>query len=55
MFCGLLRCGSCGMMITGEYRVKKQKNGNEHYYTYYHCTKKRKTLNVPSPVFGKRS
>ena len=23
--CGLLKCGSCGMSITGEYRVKKQK------------------------------
>jgi len=22
-FCGLLKCGTCGMMITGEYRVKK--------------------------------
>ena len=30
IFCGLLHCGSCGMMITGEYRVKKQKNGNVH-------------------------
>ncbi|MEK7563618.1 MAG: recombinase family protein [Patescibacteria group bacterium] len=49
VFCGLLRCGSCGMMITGEYRVKKQKNGNEHYYTYYHCTKKRKNFKCPEP------
>ena len=49
VFCGLLRCGTCGMMITGEYRVKKQKNGNEHYYTYYHCTKKRKGFKCPEP------
>ncbi len=49
VFCGLLRCGACGMMITGEYRVKKQKNGNEHYYTYYHCTKKRKDFKCPEP------
>ena len=42
VFRGLLRCGTCGMMITGEYRIKKQKNGNKHYYTYYNCTKKRK-------------
>ena len=41
-YCGLISCASCGMMITGEYKVKKQKNGNVHNYTYYHCTKKRK-------------
>ena len=41
--CGLLRCGSCNMMITGENQIKRQKNGNVHYYTYYHCTKKRKS------------
>ena len=49
VFCGLLRCGTCGMMITGEYRVKKQKNGNEHYYTYYHCTKKREGFKCGEP------
>src|SRR3990167_6408226 len=49
VFCGLLHCGTCGMMITGEYRVKKQKNGNEHYYTYYHCTKKRKGFKCSEP------
>ncbi len=41
-FCGLMRCGTCGMMITAEHRVKKQKNGNEHEYVYYRCTKKSK-------------
>ena len=40
--CGLLRCGSCNMMITGENQTKRQKNGNIHHYVYYHCTKKRK-------------
>ncbi|MFH1677959.1 MAG: recombinase family protein, partial [Patescibacteria group bacterium] len=49
IFCGFLRCGTCGMMITGEYRVKRQKNGNEHYYTYYHCTKKRKGFKCYEP------
>ena len=49
VFCGLLRCGTCGMMITGEYKVKKQKNGNEHYYIYYHCTKKRKGFKCSEP------
>ena len=48
-FCGLLRCGTCGMMITGEYRIKKQKNGNEHHYVYYHCTKKNKSMKCPEP------
>ncbi len=48
-YCGLLRCGTCGMMITGEYRIKRQKNGNEHYYTYYHCTKKNRAIKCPEP------
>ena len=37
------------MMITGEYRVKKQKNGNIHDYIYYHCTKKNKAIKCPEP------
>ncbi|KKP60057.1 MAG: Recombinase [Candidatus Nomurabacteria bacterium GW2011_GWF2_35_66] len=44
VFCGLINCGTCGMMITGEYRVKKQISGKEHYYTYYHCSKKRRDM-----------
>ena len=48
--CGLLRCGTCGMMITGEDKVKKQcKNGNIHRYVYYHCTKKSKTIQCAEP------
>ena len=48
--CGLLRCGSCDMMITGENQTKRQKNGNIHRYLYYHCTKKRKnTPRCPEP------
>ncbi len=38
-FRGLIRCGSCGAMITPENKTKHQKNGNVHHYTYYHCTK----------------
>ena len=41
-YCGLISCASCGMMITGEHKFKRQKNGNVHEYTYYRCTKKRK-------------
>ena len=48
-FCGLLKCGKCGMAITGEYKVKKQINGNEHYYTYYHCTHKSKMTKCNEP------
>jgi len=39
-FAGLIRCGSCGGLITAENKIKRQKNGNVHEYTYYHCTKK---------------
>ena len=46
-YCGLLHCGSCNMMITAENKVKRQKNGNVHYYTYYRCTKKSKTIKCP--------
>ena len=49
IFCGLLSCGSCGMAVTGEYKVKRQKNGNVHEYTYYRCTKKHKTLKCLEP------
>ncbi|MDP3763538.1 MAG: recombinase family protein, partial [bacterium] len=48
-FCGLLSCGSCGMGITGEIRIKRQKNGNTHRYVYYHCTKKSKTQKCLEP------
>lgn len=40
-FTGLIRCGECGAMITAENKTKRQKNGNVHYYTYYHCTKRK--------------
>ena len=40
-FTGLMKCGSCGCSITAESKKKKCKNGNVHYYTYYHCTKKK--------------
>lgn len=35
-FTGLMRCGSCGMMITAE--TKTNKYGST--YVYYHCTKR---------------
>ncbi len=54
-YCGLLSCASCGMQITGEYRVKTQLNGTQHFYTYYHCTKKSKTLKCPEPCIRQES
>src|SRR3989338_3117096 len=48
-FCGLISCASCGMMITGEYKVKKQQNGNVHEYIYYHCTRKNKSVKCEEP------
>ncbi|MCA9301728.1 recombinase family protein, partial [Candidatus Saccharibacteria bacterium] len=47
--CGLLRCGSCSMMVTADTIPKHQKNGITRYYTYYHCTKKRKGVKCPEP------
>src|SRR3989344_9064555 len=49
VYCGLLYCATCGMMITGEYRTKTQKNGTKHFYTYYHCTKKSKVMKCSEP------
>ena len=46
---GLFKC-SCSMMITGELRTKHQKNGNEHRYVYYHCTRKHKTIRCSEPA-----
>src|SRR3990167_5739912 len=43
-YCGLLRCGFCGMGITAELKEKHQKNGNIHHYTYYRCTRKNKAV-----------
>ena len=45
--CGLLKCGECGCSITAEGKTKKQKNGNIHNYTYYHCTKKKGLCSQP--------
>jgi DNA invertase Pin-like site-specific DNA recombinase len=46
-FCGLLKCGTCGMGITGEEKFKHQKNGKTHHYIYYRCTKKSKAMGCP--------
>ena len=43
-FLGLLRCGECGMAITGEIHTKHYKNGGSDTFRYYHCTKKSKVV-----------
>ena len=47
--CGLMRCGTCGKMITAEHKFKYQKNGNVHEYVYYRCTRKNKTIKCAEP------
>ncbi len=37
----MIFCGECGATVTAEEKIKKQKNGNTHYYIYYHCTKRK--------------
>ena len=44
VYCGLISCGECRMMITCDNKTKKQLNGNIHHYQYYRCTKKSKLL-----------
>ena len=39
-YSGLIKCAECGATVTVEEKWKRQKNGNTHHYTYYHCTKK---------------
>ena len=48
-YCGLLRC-ECGMMITSESKTKRQKNGNEHHYVYYRCSRKNKAVRCIEPA-----
>jgi site-specific DNA recombinase len=45
--CGLLYCVECGCAITGEEKIKRQKNGNVHRYVYYRCTKKKGRCSQP--------
>src|SRR3989344_5838922 len=50
-YTGTMRCGKCGCQITAEYKVKTQKNGNIHNYTYYRCTRRKGPCdNPPIPL-----
>lgn len=48
-FLGLLRC-SCGMGITAETKIKTQKNGNRHEWTYYRCSRKNRAVKCTEPA-----
>lgn len=37
-YTGAVRCGICEASVVAEHKVKKCKNGNTHYYIYYHCS-----------------
>ena len=41
---GLIKCGECNCMITAETKHKKLANGGVNHHTYYHCTKRSKTI-----------
>lgn len=38
-FTKMITCGLCGSGVTANEKFKRQKNGNEHRYVYYGCTK----------------
>lgn len=40
-FTRLMTCGSCGSGISAQEKIKVQKNGNVHRYTYYACNRRR--------------
>ena len=45
-FTGFIRCGECGCLYTAETKTKYIKStGKNHYYTYYHCTRKKCDIN----------
>ena len=43
-FTGLIRCGSCGMMVTAE----RKTNAYNSRYVYYHCSKRSQGCREPS-------
>ena len=40
----LVKCENCDCLVTGAHKIKRQKNGNVHEYTYYRCTHKSKKI-----------
>ena len=45
----LLRCGECGMGISGDFKVRHYKNGNCSHFNYYRCSKKNKSIKCHQP------
>lgn len=50
-FTGLIRCGSCGLMVTAEQKV----NPYGSRYVYYHCTKRGLGPRCPEPSVEERA
>ncbi len=50
-FTGFIRCGECGCQITAESKYKLQKSGEIRKHTYYHCTRRKKTINCSQRTF----
>ncbi len=46
-YAGLFSCATCGASITPDFKVKHQKNGNIHHYTYCRCTKQKRNIQCP--------
>jgi hypothetical protein len=47
-YTGMIRCGECGFMVTGEEKV----NRHGTHYTYYHCSKRRLDLHCSQPYLS---
>ena len=55
-FNGLLKCGECGMGITGDNKIKYYKQTDRTVdYHYYHCTKKNKQISCSQPYISEES
>lgn len=51
---GLIHCGYCRMMITGEEHSKTYKNGNTQVFTYYRCSKKNREIKCTEPSIANK-
>lgn len=47
-YTGMIRCGECGFMVTGEDKV----NRHGTHYTYYHCSKRRLDRHCGQPYLS---
>jgi site-specific DNA recombinase len=47
-YTGMIRCGECGFMVTGEEKV----NRHGAHYTYYHCSKRRLDRHCAQPYLS---